>query len=389
VSELLLTRRLRPVDLYVVDAVLAVVVGAALCAYAALESPTAGGLVEPQWVSVLTGLVIGLPLAVRRRFPVAVAVGVSLATTTALATGVIPNYAAAAPSVSLALAFYTLAVATPPRWSLPVAAGCLAAVTAALAATGGDLWSGAFAVVYGAVMTMPGWLVGWTLRERRAHAARRSEQATRQAVADERLRIARELHDIVAHTMSLIVVKAAVGNHVAEASPQEARDALRVIEATGRGALLEMRRTLGMLRDDTPYAPSPGLADLPTLAEQASFGDVDARVEVNATVPQETVPESVGLAVYRIVQESLTNVVKHAAPATCQVTVTVGPDDVRVEVSDDGRRPRRGSHSPGHGLIGMRERVGVHGGDFSAGAREGGGFAVSARLPYAPVEAPP
>ncbi|MEV4516307.1 sensor histidine kinase [Dactylosporangium sp. NPDC049525] len=383
-SELLLTRRLRPVDLYAIDVVLAVVAGAMLCAYAALESPLDGSVVEPVWVSVLTGAVIGLPVAVRRRFPAGVAITVSLATTVALATGVIPNYAAAGPSVSLALAFYTLAVATPLRWSLTVAAGCLAAVVAALAVTGGDLWSTTGAVVYGMVMTAPGWLIGWTVRERRALAARQSEQLTRQAVAEERLRIARELHDIVAHTMSLIVVKAAVGNHVAEASPQEARDALRVIEATGRGALMEMRRALGMLRDETPYSPAPGLADLDTLAGQASHGDVDVRVEVTGPAPREGVPESVGLAVYRIVQESLTNVVKHAAPATCRVAVTIGPADVRVDVTDDGRRPAR-MPGAGHGLIGMRERVAAHGGEFSAAPRDAGGFTVSARLPYAPA----
>ncbi len=374
-------------DLYVVDTVLALVAGAALCTYAALESPLDRSVVEPVWVSVLTGAVIGLPVAVRRRFPIGVAITVSLATTVALATGVIPNYAAAGPSVTLALAFYTLAVATPPRWSLPTAAGCLAAVVAALAVTGGDLWSATGAVVYGAIMTAPGWLIGWTVRERRALAARQTEQLTRQAVADERLRIARELHDIVAHTMSLIVVKAAVGNHVAEASPQEARDALRVIEATGRGALLEMRRALGMLRDETTYAPAPGLADLPALAGQASHGDVDVRVEVTGPAPQESVPESVGLSAYRIVQEALTNVVKHAAPATCRVAVTIGPADVRVDVTDDGRRPAR-PPGTGHGLIGMRERVASHGGEFSAGPRDGGGFAVSASLPYTPVEVP-
>lgn len=374
-------------DLYAVDAVLAIVTGAMLCAYAALESPLDGSVVEPVWVSVLTGAVIGLPVAVRRRFPAGVAVTVSLAATIALATGVIPNYAAAGPSVSLALAFYTLAVATPLRWSLPVAAGCLAAVVTALAMTGGDLWSTTGAVVYGMVMTAPGWLIGWTVRERRALAARQSEQLTRQAVAEERLRIARELHDIVAHTMSLIVVKAAVGNHVAESSPQEARDALRVIEATGRGALLEMRRALGMLRDETPYAPAPGLADLDALAGQASHGDVDVRIEVTGPAPREEVPESVGLAAYRIVQEALTNVVKHAAPATCRVSVTIGPGEVRVDVTDDGRRPVR-TPGTGHGLIGMRERVASHGGEFSAGPRDGGGFSVSARLPYAPVGAP-
>ncbi|MDG6105068.1 sensor histidine kinase [Dactylosporangium aurantiacum] len=384
-NALLLTRRLRPLDLYLVDAVLALVFGVALCAYAAQESPLDGGVTEPTWLSVLTGAVIGLPVAARRRFPVGAAVTVSLATTVALATGVIPNYAAAGPSVSLALTFYTLAVATPLRRSLPTAATCLAAVVAALAMTGGDLWSASGAVLYGMVMTTPGWLIGWTVRERRALAARQSEQATRQAVAEERLRIARELHDIVAHTMSLIVVKAAVGNHVAEANPREAREALRVIEATGRGALLEMRRALGMLRDDTPYAPAPGLADLEALAGQASYGDVQVRLEVTGPGPPEAVPESVGLAAYRIVQEALTNVVKHAAPAMCRVTVDIGPADVRVDVTDDGRRPVRVQGS-GHGLIGMRERVASHDGEFSAGPREGGGFAVSARLPYAPVE---
>jgi signal transduction histidine kinase len=387
VSVLLLTRRLRPVDLYAVDVVLALVGGVLLCVYAALESPLDGSVVEPVWVSVLAGTVIGLPVAARRRFPVGVAVTVSLAATVALASGVIPNYAAAGPSLALALTFYTLAVATPLRWSLPTAAGCLAVVVAALAVTGGDLWPAAGAVVYGMVMTAPGWLIGWTVRERRALAARQSEQATRQAVAEERLRIARELHDIVAHTMSLIVVKAAVGNHVAEASPQEARDALRVIEATGRSALLDMRRALGMLRDDTPYAPTPGLADLETLVGQTSFGEVEVRLDLQGSARQEAVPESVGLAAYRIVQEALTNVVKHAAPATCRVAVTIGPADVRVEVVDDGRRTVR-TTGAGHGLIGMRERVASHGGEFSAGPQEGGGFAVSARLPYAPVEVP-
>lgn len=372
-------------DLYVVDTVLALVFGVALCGFAAQESPLDGSMVEPSWVTGLTAAVIGLPVAVRRRFPAGAAVTVSLATTAALAAGVIPNYAAAGPSVSLALTFYTLAVAAPLRQSLPIAVACLAAVVAALAATGGDLWSASFAVVYGMVMTVPGWLIGWTVRERRALAARQSEQATRQAVAGERLRIARELHDIVAHTMSLIVVKAAVGNHVAEASPQEAREALRVIEATGRGALLEMRRALGMLRDETSYAPAPGLADLENLTGQASYGDVQVRLEVTGPVPSEAVPESVGLAAYRIVQEALTNVVKHAAPATCRVAVTIGPADVRVDVTDDGRRPVR-VQGAGHGLIGMRERVTLHGGEFSAGPRDNGGFTVSARLPYEPVQ---
>lgn len=381
----LLARRLRPVDLYLVDGVLAVVVGAALCAYAALESPLRGGVREPVWASVLTGLVIGLPVAVRRRWPVGVALLVSLAAAAALATGVIPDFAAAAPAFAIGLACYTLAVATPPLRSLVYATVGLVVVSAALATTAGDLWSRTGAVGYAAVMIAPGWLVGWSVRERRALAARQSEQLVRQAVTEERLRVARELHDVVAHTMSLIVVKAAVANHVADAEPGEARDALRVIEEAGRAALTDIRRVLGALREGAGYAPAPGLDELPGLAERAAIGGVDVRVDVRRDGPDVgAVPESVGLAAYRIVQEAVTNVVKHAAPAACRATIVVAPDEVRVEVVDDGRRPvRMGGH--GHGLTGMRERVTLHGGEFSAGPRSGGGFAVSARLPYRAV----
>ncbi|MGK5738596.1 sensor histidine kinase [Micromonospora sp. URMC 103] len=378
----LLTRRLRPVDLYVVDGVLALVLGAALTAYAALESPLHGGVREPVWLSVVTGLVIGMPVAARRRWPVAVAVAVSVSAAVALTTGVIPNFAAAAPAVAIGLAFYTLALVTPARWSLACAAACLVVVSVALASTAGDLWTRTGAVGYAAVMITPAWLLGWSVRERRALAARQSEHLVRQAATEERLRVARELHDVVAHTMSLIVVKAAVANHVAEADPGEARDALRVIEETGRTALTDIRRVLGALREGNPYAPAPGLTELSGLADRAAIGGVDVQVDVRRDVPDVgVVPESVGLAVYRIVQEAVTNVVKHAAPAACRATVTVAAGEVRVEVTDDGRRPVR-SDVEGHGLAGMRERVALHGGEFSAGPRAGGGFAVAARLPY-------
>ncbi|WBB70706.1 sensor histidine kinase [Micromonospora sp. WMMD812] len=384
-SAHLLTRRLRPVDLYLVDGALAVVVGAALCAYAALETPLNGGAREPVWVSVLTGLVIGLPVAARRRWPVAVAVTVSLAAAAALVTGLIPNFAAAAPAVAIGLVFYTLAVTTPMLRSLFCAASCLVGVSVALALTGGDLWSRTGAIAYAAVMIAPAWLLGWSIRERRALAARQSEHLVRQAATEERLRVARELHDVVAHTMSLIVVKAAVANHVADAQPGEAREALRVIEATGRAALTDIRRVLGALREGVAYGPAPGLDELPRLAEHAAIGGVDVRVDVRRDVPDvAAVPESVGLAAYRIVQEAVTNVVKHAAPAACRATVTVAPGEVRVEVTDDGRRPVR-MDGEGHGLTGMRERVAMHGGEFAAGPRAGGGFAVTARLPYQAV----
>ncbi|WP_307871570.1 sensor histidine kinase [Micromonospora sp. U21] len=380
-TALLLTRRLRPLDLYIVDVVLALVVGAMLCAYAALESPLHGGVREPAWVSVLVGLAIGLPLAVRRRWPVAVAVVISCVTTATLVTGVIPNFAAAAPAVAIGLSFYTVAVSIPVRRSVLCAGGCLAVVSVGLAMTAGDLWSRTGAVGYAAVMIAPAWVLGWSIRERRALAARQGEHLIRQAATEERLRVARELHDVVAHTLSLIVVKAAVANHVAEADPREAGAALRVIEETGRTALTDIRRVLGVLREEAPYAPAPGLDELRGLAERATIGGVDVRLDIRREAPDGAVPESVGLTVYRIVQEAVTNVVKHAAPAACRATVTVTSGEVRVEVIDDGQRPVE-VIGEGHGLVGMRERVAVHGGDFRAGPRAGGGFAVAARLPY-------
>ncbi|MEU0550588.1 sensor histidine kinase [Micromonospora sp. NPDC005979] len=377
----LLSRRLRPADLYIVDAVLAVAVGGLLCPYAALESPLHGGVREPLWVSVLVGMALGLPLAVRRRWPVTVAAVISAVATAALITGVIPNFAAAAPALAIGLSFYTVAVSTTARRSMLSAAACLALVSVALVCTAGDLWSRTGAVGYALVMIAPAWLIGWLVRERRALASRQSDHLVRQAATEERLRVARELHDVVAHTLSLIVVQASVANHVAEADPRQAGAALRVIEETGRSALTDVRRVLGVLREGTPYAPTPGLDELPVLAEQAAIGGVDVRLDVRREEPAAAVPESVGLAVYRIVQEAVTNVVKHAAPAACRATVTVLPTEVRVEVTDDGRRPVS-TVGGGHGLIGMRERVALHGGEFRAGPRSDGGFAVTASLPY-------
>lgn len=381
VTALLPIRRLRPAELAAVDAVLALAIGALLGPYAALESPLHGGVREPLWVSVLVGMALGLPLAVRRRWPITVAVVISSVATVALITGVIPGYAAAAPGLAIGLSLYTMAVSTRTPRSMLCAAGCLALVSLALALTESDLWSRTGGVVYAAAMIAPAWMIGWLVRERRGVAARQGEHLVRRAAAEERLRVARELHDVVAHTLSLIVVKAAVANHVAGTDPREAGAALRVIEETGRNALTDVRRVLGALREDTPYAPAPGLDALPVLAQQAAMGGVDVRLDVRREDSPGVVPESVGLAVYRIVQEAVTNVVKHAAPAVCRATVTVTPGEVRVEVTDDGDRPVL-IGGEGHGLIGMRERVTLHGGEFRAGPRSGGGFAVTASLPY-------
>jgi signal transduction histidine kinase len=220
------------------------------------------------------------------------------------------------------------------------------------------------------------WTTGRAIYTRREYAAKSAVQLANAAVGDERLRIARELHDIVAHSMSLIAVKAGIANHVADQRPEEARDALRIIEATSRGTLTEMRRMLGVLRSETAdLTPAPGLSGLPELAEQARMAGVD----VTMTSPDTELPSGLEMSVYRIVQEALTNVVKHAGPVRCEVTVTANGKEVRIDVTDNGPGGPTGS---GHGLIGMRERVMMYDGSFTAGPRPEGGFAVSARMPY-------
>jgi signal transduction histidine kinase len=329
----------------------------------------------------LVGLAIGLPVAVRRRWPLTVAgvvLGVAVA---ALSTGIVPTYAGAGPSAALACALYLVGVAVAGRPSMIALAVCLAVLATALvvapAATPGSLNAAAAALA--SLLVGVAWVVGRAARERRGYAARTAEQRTERAVGEERLRIARELHDIVAHSMSLIAVKAAVANHVADERPQETRDALRVIETTSRDALTEIRRALGVLRTEAAFSPTPGLSDLPGLVAPAAGAGV--RVDLALTPEGARVPDGVGLAVYRIVQEALTNVVKHAAPASCRTTVAVEPGQVRVEVTDDGTRAAT-STGGGQGIIGMRERVAIYGGDFAAGPRRQGGFTVTARLPF-------
>jgi len=240
--------------------------------------------------------------------------------------------------------------------------------------------SAATTVNFSVAALVVGFLLGLTVRTRREYATIERENHARQAVSAERLRIAREMHDVVAHSMSLIAVKAAVGNHVALEQPAEAREALRVIEDTSRETLAELRRMLGVLRDGTgvpALAPAPAPADLRALAERAEqAGALTVDLAVDGL---DELPNGVGQSVYRIVQEALTNVVKHAAATTCRIRVTGGDGDVSIEVLDDGRG---GSATPGHGLIGMRERVAVYDGEFSA-APDDHGFRVFARLPYA------
>ncbi len=245
-----------------------------------------------------------------------------------------------------------------------------------------------------------GWMAGQLVRTRSAattarlaEAEERAEaqrQHAARAVAEERLRIAQELHDVVAHSMSVIAVQAGMGVHVIDTRPDDAKQALASISATSRQTLQEMRRLLGVLRGedgDRSNAPAPGIGDLPALVAdvQATGTPVTLSVEGEPC----DIPHGVELSVYRLVQEGLTNVIKHAGKASAAVTLRYQPCEVEVEIVDDGRGAAAaagaasGSGSGGHGLLGMRERVAVWGGTLDVGPRPGGGFRVLATVPFA------
>ncbi|MFI0468832.1 sensor histidine kinase [Saccharopolyspora sp. 5N102] len=362
--------------LVLLDAALGVAISAAYVSFAMQDG--ADGLpvfTGPAWLGWLIAAAVGLPVAVRGRWPLPVLAVVLVATTAATLLDITRE-----PCISTALALHAVGRSEPLRRSAPAVVTALLTVAiglflgeAVLTPTGNvaDI-----AGLVGAVWLLAGgaWGLGAHFRQRDAFA----EHEIRRVRAEERLRIAREMHDIVSHNLSLIAVQAGVANHIAEQRPAEAREALRSIEEASRSSLLEMRGMLGVLRsaEPLPHEPVPGLAALRELADRAIAAGVSVDLEIaGAGHP----PAGVELAVYRIVQESLTNVVKHAAPARCTVRVDVGADAVGVFVVDDGTRA--GRPGDGHGLVGMRERVMMYGGEFAAGPRPGGGFGVTARLP--------
>ncbi|WP_229848494.1 sensor histidine kinase [Streptomyces melanogenes] len=234
---------------------------------------------------------------------------------------------------------------------------------------------------------------GLLSRERREHAVQLRAQAVAEAVVAERLRIARELHDMVAHSIGIIAIQAGVGSRVIETQPEEAREALRAIESTSRETLSGLRRTLVALRRTdpdaevsgrAPHAPSPGLADLERLA--ATTADAGVRVDVSRGGQQRPLPADIDLSAYRIVQEALTNVVRHAGTGRCRVAIDYGDEELSVEIVDDGRGATEDGPAHGFGIVGMRERVALLHGRITAGPRAEGGFRVAARLPL-PVSA--
>ncbi|MFL5963224.1 MAG: sensor histidine kinase [Gaiellaceae bacterium] len=218
------------------------------------------------------------------------------------------------------------------------------------------------------------------LREAEARALR-MELERREAIAEERVRIARELHDVIAHSVSVMTVQAGAAEEMLKVDPARAVEPVRAVQETGRQALFEMKRLVGMLRehdDEIGLAPQPGVGDIERLAVQMRDAGLPVEVRVEGTA--RPVPIGVDLSAYRVVQEALTNALKHAGAASAVVTLRYGEHDLTVEVADEGHG--RGVKPGGHGLIGMRERVGIFGGTFEAGPREGGGFAVRALLPF-------
>jgi signal transduction histidine kinase len=351
------------------------------------------GIPGPRLPNAALLLLITVPLAWRRRAPTVVFALVLV--TVGLQVSLIDDPRSDQPPfqhwIALLVVFYSLGAHAERRRAL--VAGALGGGVF-LAADLVDLLTGGA----GLEDTMPAWFmlaaaygIGFALRGQRiqstllAHRAERLEQEREQkarlAVAEERVRIARELHDVVAHAISVIVVQAQAGQRVLEGEQASAREALGSIETTGRQALVEMRRLLGILRKEDrelALAPRPSLAYLDVLAERVR--EAGLPVELHVEGEARPLAPGVDLSAYRIVQEALTNALKHAGPASAQVVVRYRAEEVELEISDDGRGAVDGREG-GHGLVGMRERAALVGGQVESGTNGGRGFTVRARLP--------
>lgn len=337
-------------------------------------------------------LLMVAPIAFRRKVPIwALAVCLACAIGQLFGPGPLPS------DLAVLVLIYTIAAYRPRRYSVIALITCLLG-----AVIGVVVWTplqqmGAIDGLYaGAVMfggsALIAWTIGDSMRFRRGYYAALEERAARleadrhvqakMAAAAERARIARELHDVIAHHVSVMVVQADGAGYAIHADPATAETALKAISSTGRQALTEMRALLGVLRtadDDAALAPLPGLGELRDLLDQARAAGLAVSYTLSGT-PRE-LPEGAELAAYRVVQESLTNTRKHGGPSTtASVTLRYEPDGLIIEVTDDGIAAA-GSDNAGHGLAGMRERVEMYGGTVQAGPKPSGGFRVLARLP--------
>jgi signal transduction histidine kinase len=365
--------------------VLIALIGFGLCAVATWvqPNPISTDVAGPAWLLVLYPVLLAAPLAWRRAMPLAAfAVIIGTVVLQALVTGDSPEGI----HLMYTVGFGGFAVAAYTDRRHAVLGLIIGMVGFAIysaenhdvrSGQAGELWAAAF---FG-IALIAVWLAGLFVRNRgEEHRIRTRnaelERETRVAVAEERVRLARELHDVVAHNLSVVVLQAAGARASGEMDPST----LEKIERSGRESLVEMRRLLGVLRRDgagTGTEPQPGVAKIDQLAERVRAAGVPVTVTIDGDCG--SLPPALDASVYRIVQESLTNVLKHAGPAQAGVTVRADATSVTVDVVDDGAVAPSGPGG-GHGLIGMRERVALFGGELSAGPQPGGGFAVRAVL---------
>jgi signal transduction histidine kinase len=378
------------------DALLAVGLAIVLVCVRAFE---AHGLQRAGWLGDALTAMAALTLAWRHRWPLPVFVGTLVLGVIAIAVA----SPAGAISLAVVIAVYTLAQVE--GRGLAVFLAMLAGVALALAR--GLLqyrgWSDARTALEPA-LALAALFLGWAVSSHRAYIAeievraaqaeRTREEEARRRVDAERLRIARELHDVLAHGIATISVQAGVAAHVLGERPEHAAEALRTIKATSKEALRELRCILGVLReaDETePREPTPGLSQLDRLIDATSQAGVPTQTTISGH--RRALPATVDLAAYRIVQESLTNVLRHAGGASALVAISYADDEMTIRVDDDGRgrtgllgtnghRPK----APGHGVLGMRERAHALGGELEAGPRADGGFRVCAHLPVTAAE---
>ncbi|MEU0985738.1 sensor histidine kinase [Streptomyces sp. NPDC005953] len=355
----------------------------------------------PTWAALLLGAALSLVLALRRRRPEQMLVLGAVTGVAQLILDVPVNTA----DFAMLVIIYTVAARDRSRWAsrLALAGGLVAAPLAQLRWPSPEATTTqqVFLVIFLAVPFALAWVLGDSIRTRRAYFAELEERATRLerereaqakvAVAAERARIARELHDVVAHNVSVMVVQADGAAYVLDAAPDQAKQALETISTTGRQALAEMRRLLGVLRTgDDPesgeYVPQPDVQQIEDLVEQVRRAGLTVDFRIEGT--PRPLPSGVELTAYRIVQEALTNTRKHAGPEVgASVRLVYFDDGLGLLVEDDGRGSAHelyedgGADGQGHGLIGMRERIGMVGGTLDAGPRPGGGFRISALLP--------
>lgn len=357
------------------------------------EPSVVPGVVLYRWDGLLTQLLSAALLAggcvLLERRPLkslAMVLGAAALSTTSLSVGEIPLAQFLAADVAL----YFIAATRPPRTGVIALSMTIGVLPAFLGVRLLARWNvGTSAEVVVALTAVVSWLIGHSVHESRKHDEGMTAQAAAQAVIAERLRIAREMHDMVAHSVGIIALQAGAAARVVHTQPDAAREAMSAVEIAGRETLSGLRRMLGALRETepghegaereaAPLRPAEGLADLDRLAGATTAAGV--RVDVRWRGERRPLPPDIDLSAFRIIQESVTNVVRHAATDACRVSVEYGAEELTIEVADRGRGAGR-STSAGFGLVGMRERVALLHGEFTAAPHPDGGFRVTARLP--------